>query len=67
MKLSDILSVLTTQNVTVVLKDVTSGAEILSFKASGYANLDDTLEARTVAQWQIISATQIVIMLNAGE
>ena len=65
MKLSDILSVLTTPNVTVVVKDVTSGAEIVSMKASGYTNLDDTLENRTVAQWQIASATQIVIMLNA--
>ena len=64
MKLSDILSTLTTANVTVVVKDLTSGAEIVSMKASGYANLDDTLENRTVAQWQIASATQIVILLN---
>lgn len=66
MKLSDILSTLTTANVTVVLKDVTSGNEIMSFKASGYSNLEDTLENRTVAQWQIASATQIVILLNAA-
>lgn len=66
MKLSDILSVLTTPNVTVVVKDLTSGAEIVSMKASGYTNLDDTLENRTVAQWQIVSATQIVIVLNAA-
>lgn len=66
MKLSDILSVLTTPNVTVVVKDLTSGAEIVSFKASGYANLEDTLENRTVAQWQIVSATSIVIVLNAA-
>jgi len=64
MKLSDILSVLTTPNVTVTVKDLTSGAEIVSMKASGYANLEDTLENRTVAQWQITSATQIVIVLN---
>ena len=64
MKLSDILSTLTTANVTVVVKDLTSGAEIVSMKVSGYANLDDTLENRTVAQWQIASATQIVILLN---
>lgn len=66
MKLSDILSVLTTPNVTVVVKDLTSGNEIVSMKASGYANLEDTLENRTVAQWQIVSATQIVIVLNAA-
>lgn len=66
MKLSDILSVLTTPNVTVVVKDLTSGAEIVSMKASGYANLEDTLENRTVAQWQIVSATQIVVVLNAA-
>ena len=66
MKLSDILSTLTTANVTVVVKDLTSGAEIVSMKASGYANLDDTLENRVVAQWQIASATQIVILLEAA-
>ena len=66
MKLSDILSVLTTPNVTVVVKDLASGNEIVSMKASGYTNLEDTLENRTVAQWQIASATQIVIVLNAA-
>ena len=66
MKLSDILSVLTTPNVTVTVKDLTSGAEIVSMKASGYANLDNTLENRTVAQWEIASATSIVILLNAA-
>lgn len=66
MKLSDILSTLTTPNVTVVVKDLASGSEIVSIKASGYANLEDTLENRTVAQWQIASATQIVVVLNAA-
>ena len=66
MKLSDILSTLTTPNVTVTVKDLTSGAEIVSLKASGYANLDDTLENRTVAQWQITSATQIIVLLETA-
>jgi len=66
MTLSGILSTLTTSNVTVTVKDLTSGTEIVSMKASGYANLDDTLEARTVAQWQIESATKIVVLLEAA-
>ena len=66
MKLSDILGALTTANVTVTVKDLSTGAEIVSMKASGYENLDNTLENRTVAQWEIVSATSIVILLNAA-
>ena len=67
MTLSEFLSTLTTANVTATVKDVTSGSELISLKASGYANLDDTIESRTIAQWQITGSTQIVVLLNSAE
>lgn len=67
MTLGDFLSVLTTNNVTVIIKDVTSGSELISLKASGYANLDNAIENRTIAQWQIVGSTQIVVLLNSVE
>ena len=67
MTLSEFLSTLTTANVTATVKDVTSGTELISLKASGYANLDDTIESRTIAQWQITGSTQIVVLLNSTE
>lgn len=64
MTLNELLSKLTTTNVNVIIKDVKSGNEIITLKASGYASLDDTLEARTVAQWSVVSASQIIVLLN---
>jgi len=67
MTLSEFLSTLTTTNVTAVIKDVTSGTELISLKVSGYASLDNALESRTIAQWKIVGATQIEVLLNSTE
>lgn len=64
MTLTEFLSVLTTDTIQVTIKDVTTGNEIAQIKASGYASLDDTIEKRTVAQWSIISASHISVLLN---
>ena len=64
MTLLQFLSVLTTDTIQVTIKDVTTGNEIAQLKSSGYASLDDTIEARTVAQWSIASASHIVVLLN---
>lgn len=64
MTLLQFLSVLTTDTIQVTIKDVTTGNEIAELKASGYASLDDTIEARIVAQWSIASASHIVVLLN---
>ena len=64
MTLSDLLSTLTNSNMTAVIKDLSTGAEIVTINARGYDSLEDTLEARTVAQWSIASINQIIILLN---
>lgn len=67
MTLNEFLSALTTANATVIVKDLATGAEIITLKATGYASLDDALEARTIAQWSIANASQIVVLLNGAE
>ena len=64
MKLKDFLSVLTSTNIQITLKDLTTGSEIASMKASGYESLDDAVESREVMQWSITSATAITIVLG---
>jgi hypothetical protein len=64
MKLSQLLSTLTSTNITVSIADLDSGAEIANMKASGYASLDDTIENREVKQWMILSASSIKIIVG---
>lgn len=64
MKLSDFLAALTTTNMQIVLTDLDTGAEIVSMKAAGYANLDDTLENRQVMQWAVTNATTLKVTLG---
>lgn len=51
----------TTATVTVV--DATSSAELIVFKASGIASVEDTISGRTVSYWEITSATAIKVAL----
>ena len=67
MSLAQFLSTLTTVGVQVTIKDVVSGNEIAIIKAGGYSALDDTIESRTVAQWSVVSTSQITVLLNAVE
>ena len=53
MTLTEFLQPLQTTNATLILKDFTSGNEIVTMKAAGYTNLDDTLEASEVKAWQV--------------
>ena len=65
MTLAQSLSALSTPNVQVKLVDLDTDKEILTFFASGHANLDDTLEARPVKFWSIISTSSIKVVLGA--
>lgn len=64
MKLNQFLSTLLTTGVQVTLVDLQTNTEIASMKASGYASLDDSIEAREVRQWFIINATTLKIILG---
>lgn len=64
MKLNEFLSTLKDTNVQVTLLDLQTGNEIVTFKASGYEVLDDSVEAREVKQWTISSATAIRVTIG---
>lgn len=66
MTLAQLLSTLKTANVTVSIADLTTGDEIVSIKAAGYANLDDALEARQVEQWFINGPTSIKVVIASA-
>lgn len=51
---------------TVLIKNLDDGAVIAELKASGFASLDDTIEARTVAQWTVDTTSHITVLLNAS-
>lgn len=67
MTLAQFLSTLTTAGIQVTIKDVVTGGEIAIIKAGGYSALDDEIEARTVAQWSVISTSQLTVLLNKAE
>ena len=64
MTISDLLSKLTSTDITVIIKNNETDKEIISFKAEGYESLDDTIENMAVKKWSIESATKIVITVE---
>ena len=64
MTLAQFLEALKT-DATVVIKNLADNSTLAELKASGYASLDDAIEARTVAQWSIENASHITVLLNA--
>ena len=67
MTLQEFLSTLTTTGVMVDLADLDSGSIIATLRADSYAVLEDTIEAREVRQWAILSPTHIKITLAPEE
>ena len=67
MTLQEFLSTLTTTGVMVDLVDLDSGSIIATLRADSYAVLEDTIEAREVRQWAILSPTHIKITLAPEE
>ena len=64
MTITDLLSKLTSTDITVIIKNNETDKEIISFKAEGYESLDDTIENMAVKKWSIESATKIVITVE---
>ena len=67
MKLNEFLSTLSQTDTRVIIKELLGTTEIASINAGGYASLDDTLEAREIAQWQILNTSSILVLLKAEE
>lgn len=66
MRLSQLLETLTSTGIQLTLVDLETNAEIVDMKVSGYPALDDTIEAREVKQWFILSATHIKVVIGAA-
>jgi len=64
MKLVDLLSKLTSTDITVILQDNNTEKELISFKAEGYESLEDTIENMLVKKWSIESATKILVIVE---
>lgn len=62
MTLQKFLETLQTKGTMVTLFDVDTDAEMMNFKAEGYENLDDAIEAMEVKRWSFsMSSLQIWI------
>lgn len=66
MKLSDFLSALRTNNVTVTVNDLQDKL-VCKIDAASYSALSDDLEARTINRWQIVGATALLVVLNEAD
>lgn len=65
MTITELLSKLTSTDITVIIKNNETDKEIISFKAEGYESLDDTIENMAVKKWSIESATKITITVES--
>lgn len=66
MTLAEMIASLNTKTATVKVIDASTSAELIVFKASGIASVEDTISGRTVSYWTIESATNITVALAAG-
>lgn len=64
MTLREFLSTFQSDNIQVTLIDGGTEAEIIVFKAPGYASLDDSLEERTIMSWTIPAPVALRIVLT---
>lgn len=65
MTLLEFLSTFKTDTVQITLIDGGTNEEIITFKAPGYASLEDELEAREIKEWSIINPIAVKVILKA--
>ena len=66
MTLNQFLSTLLSTSIQITLKDA-QGEELGIFKAGSYAILEDTLESKIIASWQVFNANSIIVTLQAED
>lgn len=64
MTLEQLLSTLTSLNVTATIYDSDGKTVLSEIKTNTYASLEDTLEARTVKEWSIKGSYTITVILD---
>lgn len=65
MTLAQFLEPLQTTNANLIIKDFTSGNELVSMKAAGYTNLDTNIENGEVKSWQVVTPLPTVSVVIA--
>lgn len=55
MTLRDLLSTLTTPNVTVNIHEMSTGAEIVSLKSTGFESLSSDIKESEVKHWELLT------------
>lgn len=66
MTLLQLITALTTPNVSVKVKDGDTDAVLIEFKSAGIAGVEGDISARTVKRWTIDGCTAITVVLNAA-
>ena len=65
MTLLQLISTLSTTNVTVAVIDADTEESIIEFKSQGYEGVEGDVSARTVKRWKLVDATSIQVVLEA--
>lgn len=52
------------EKVQLTIVDLTTNREIADLKANGHEALDDTIEAKEISQWYILSASHIKVVVD---
>ena len=66
MTLLQLITVLSSKNINVVVKDGDTDNVLIEFKSSGIASVEGDVSARTVRRWEITGAQAITVVLDAA-
>lgn len=66
MTLVQLITALSTSNVSVKVKDGDTDAVLIEFKSAGISGVESDLSARTVRRWTIDGSTAITVVLDAA-
>ena len=62
MTLAEFLTPLVTPTANLILKDFTTGSEIVNMKASGFSSLEASIENSEVKSWEIKSPVPSIVV-----
>ena len=67
MTLTQFLSTLTTDNLSVTIKESgESGATLITFTSGGYASIESDLLAKSVVSWAVTKTNGITVIISAS-
>ena len=66
MTLLQLVSTLSTHNVSVKVKDGDTDAVLIEFKNAGITSVEGDVSARTVRRWELTGAQSMIVVLDAA-